>query len=88
MKKQITNVSPVQTAKVMAVLYLVISLPIVLLAMAFMPSSMGVGKMMMLVFPVLYMVLGFIFTLIGAFIYNFVAGLVGGMEFTVTEVRD
>jgi hypothetical protein len=87
MKKQITNVSPVQTAKVMAILYLVMSLPIVLLMMAFMPS-MGMGKMMLLIAPVIYMVIGFIFTLIGSFIYNFVAGLVGGFEFTVTEVRD
>ncbi len=87
MKKQITNVSPVQTAKVMAVLYLVMSLPIVLLMMAFAPS-MGMGKIMFLIFPVIYMVIGFIFTLIGSFIYNFVAGLVGGFEFTVTEVNN
>ena len=85
MKKQITNVSPVQTAKVIAVLYLVMSLPIVLLMMAFLPS-MGMSKMMLLIAPIMYMVIGFIFTLIGAFIYNFVAGLVGGIEFTVNEV--
>jgi len=44
--------------------------------------------LMLLLAPVLYMVIGFIFTLIGALVYNFVAGLVGGFEFTVTEVNN
>jgi hypothetical protein len=31
-------------------------------------------------FPILYGVMGFIFTLIAAWIYNGVAGMVGGIE--------
>jgi hypothetical protein len=36
--------------------------------------------------PVLYLVIGFIFTLIGSWVYNLVAGQVGGFEFTTAEV--
>lgn len=36
--------------------------------------------------PVLYTVLGFVFTLVGAWVYNLVASYVGGFEFTTLEV--
>ena len=43
----------------------------------------GVG---LIVFPVIYTVLGFVFGVIGAAIYNLVAKWTGGIEFIVTEV--
>jgi hypothetical protein len=93
MKKQITSISPFQTAKVVALLYFVISLPFVLFvglmfsrSPAPMPPMMGVG--MMVAFPFLYLIFGFIFTIIGAWVYNLVAQWVGGIEFTTTEIEN
>lgn len=38
--------------------------------------------------PPLYTVFGFIFTLIGAWIYNLVASKVGGFEYMTAEMGD
>lgn len=90
MKKQIVQVSALQTAKVAAVLYLVISLPMCLLMLipAMMSADPGAGfsVVMLIAMPVLYTVFGFIFTLIGAWVYNMVAKRMGGFEFTTVEV--
>ncbi|MES2316670.1 MAG: hypothetical protein V4631_04180 [Pseudomonadota bacterium] len=89
MKKQITSVSMLQSAKVMAALYFVLSLPfLVIMGLGTMFSaSPGLGIAMMLIFPILYAVFGFLFTLLGAWIYNMVASKMGGFEFTTTEVN-
>jgi hypothetical protein len=88
MKKQIVRVSALQTSKVMAVMYLVISLP--MLALAAIPawlSGQGTNLWLMLILgPLLYTLFGFLFTLLGAWIYNLVAARVGGFEFTTAEV--
>ena len=91
MKKQIVNVSMMQSAKVAAVLYLVISIPIVLIMALGMMFSGGIGTFfgsifLIVLMPVLYAVFGFVFTLIGAFVYNLVAAKIGGIEYTTTEV--
>ena len=44
-------------------------------------ALIGVGAIV--VFPILYGVLGFVATLIGAWLYNLVAGIVGGVELDV-----
>jgi hypothetical protein len=88
MKKQIVRFSPFQTAKVMALLYLIISLPLVLLMAASFsaaPNPKPPIAGMMIFLPVIYMVVGFVFTIIGAWIYNLVAKWVGGIEFTTSE---
>ncbi|MES2018867.1 MAG: DUF3566 domain-containing protein [Pseudomonadota bacterium] len=88
MKKQIINVSMFQTSKVIAALYFAVSIPFLVIAALFMMAThtpgMGIG--MLLIFPVIYAVCGFIFTLIGAAIYNMVASMVGGIEYTTKEV--
>ena len=93
MKKQVVHVSVLQSAKVMAVLYLVLSIPMVaivaipaLLSGDGMAIGMSVG--MLVLMPVLYTVLGFIFTAIGAWVYNLVAARIGGFEFTTTEASN
>ncbi|GAC1524737.1 MAG: hypothetical protein NVS3B11_25640 [Collimonas sp.] len=90
MKKQISRISPVQTAKVMALLYFAISLPMIALMglfYAFMPGpKASIGMMFML--PFLYAIFGFIFTVFGAWIYNLVAKWIGGIEFTVSEIEN
>lgn len=90
MKKQISRISPFQTAKVMALLYFAISLPMIALMSlfySFMPgpkAAMG----MMFILPFLYAVFGFIFTAIGAWVYNLIAKWVGGIEFTISEIEN
>ncbi|HAT30601.1 MAG TPA: hypothetical protein DCW29_07005 [Janthinobacterium sp.] len=90
MKKQIINIAPLQAAKVAAVLYLLISLPFVLI----MGMSMGAVRAtgmpglsmgVLILLPIVYAVFGGLFTLIGAWIYNLVAGMTGGFEVTTRE---
>ncbi|MCC2956014.1 hypothetical protein LK542_10350 [Massilia sp. IC2-477] len=89
MKKQITHVSVLQSAKVMAVLYLVISLPmVVLMSIPAMIAGQAFPFWMLIVMPVMYTAIGFVFTLLGAWIYNLVAARMGGFEFTTAEVAD
>ena len=88
MKKQIVNVSVLQNAKVMAALYFVFSIPFGLLMMLPVMTQGGAGfsVLMLVLLPLLYTLLGFVFTLIGAWVYNLIAARVGGFEFTTTEV--
>ena len=86
MKKQISHVSPFQSAKVMAVLYFVISLPFALLMLALPTPAGAYPGWMVFVLPIAYLVFGFLFSLIGAWVYNLVARMVGGFEFTTVEV--
>ena len=44
-------------------------------------AMVGVGAI--IIFPILYGGMGFVVTLIGAWLYNVVAGLVGGIEMDV-----
>jgi transmembrane protein DUF3566 len=89
MKQRITRVDPLQVAKVLGVLYVVIGfiilVPVFLIVGKAVPQEaqdlgFGLGMGFTLVMPVIYGIFGFIFTLIGAALYNFVAGMVGGIE--------
>lgn len=91
MKKQIRHVSVFQSAKVMAVLYFVISIPFVLImaiptVMMRQPGT-GPGLFMLILMPFLYLVFGFLFSAFGAWIYNLVAARIGGFEFTLSDVE-
>ncbi len=44
-------------------------------------AILGVGAVV--IFPILYGVMGFIVTLVGAWLYNLAAGMVGGVELDV-----
>jgi hypothetical protein len=91
MKHQITRITPVQTAKVIAVLWFIITIPMMLLMsipMMFMPGPkppMFSGFMIML--PIIYAIFGFIFTAIGAWVYNWVASKIGGVEFDLGDAN-
>lgn len=89
MKQRITRVDPLQVAKVLGVLYVVVGfiifVPVFLIVGKAVPQEaqdlgFGLGMGFTLVLPVIYGIFGFIFTLIGAALYNFVAGMVGGIE--------
>lgn len=86
MKKQLIRVAPLQSAKVMAVLYLVLSIPFCLIYLVMPTMGAPMPWWGLILFPILYMVLGFLFTLVGAAIYNLVAAGVGGFEFTTVDV--
>jgi hypothetical protein len=91
----VRRVEPVSLAKVAGVLYALLGLffgaLITLISMAgafasdrFGAGSGGAGMLFgagaVVLFPIMYGVFGFIFSLIGALLYNAVAGLVGGVE--------
>ncbi len=83
MAQRIRNIDPVQAAKVVAVLYLMVGLVLVpiFLFLAFMDSNaFGFGMGFAIFIPVFYAVIGFISTIIFCALYNLVAGWVGGIE--------
>jgi len=83
MAQQIRRFGVGQTAKVVAVLYAIMGLiivPIFLIASMLSPNKSQFGTGFALALPIIYGVIGFIFTAIGCALYNFVAGLVGGIE--------
>lgn len=90
MKKQIINISPFQTAKVFAVLYFLMSLPFVaLMAVTFSFSPAAKPALgMLIVFPFIYLIFGFLFTALGAWVYNIAAKWVGGIEYTSIEIEN
>lgn len=89
MKKQVVHISAMQSAKVMAALYLVISIPFgLLMAIPMLMGEQPVSVLMLVLMPILYCVIGFVFTLIGAWVYNLVAARIGGFEFTTAEVGE
>jgi hypothetical protein len=89
MRKQIVNIAPLQTAKVFAVLYFLMSLPfIAMMAVMFsFSNSPAPSLIMLIIFPFFYLIFGFIFTVIAAWIYNLAASWVGGIEYTSTTVE-
>ena len=90
MKKQIINISPFQTAKVFAVLYFLMSIPFIgfmAIAFSFSPAPHP-GMGMLIIFPFAYLIFGFIFTAIGAWVYNLAASWVGGIEYTSISIEN
>lgn len=91
MKIEIRRLSPHQNAKVIAVLMAVSSLvlfvPLYIL-FSFVPPPEGEPRppaFMLLIFPLLYLVMGYIMVAIGCAIYNFISRYTGGIEY---EARD
>ena len=88
MKKQIVQVSVLQSAKVVAGIYFVIAIPIAFFCALFaLFNGQGPSGLMMAVFVALgYAIGGFLSSLLGAWIYNLVAARIGGVEFSTVEV--
>ena len=77
-----------QTAKVLGVLYALMGLvlvPIFLIAARFSPEGSALGTSFAVAIPVIYGIVGFVFTAIGCLIYNLVAGWVGGVEIEMDQ---
>ena len=89
MRRQLTYVSPLQMAKVFALLYFVISVPFCALAfvsMMFVPQVSFATPVMLIGMPFLYAVFGFIITFLAAWFYNFVVKYTGGIEYTSVDL--
>jgi hypothetical protein len=98
MRKRLSRVAPLQLGIVLAALYGLLSLifvPFIVLITILTamhhtngPKPIGIvgGVVMLILLPILYTVLGFIFGVLGGAVYNFVATLTGGIEFTVTDL--
>jgi hypothetical protein len=83
MKINILRVSVLQSAKVMAVLYFAMSIPFALLFAIPMLLSKNVGGSLfaLVLMPLMYLVVGFLLSLLGAWLYNLVAAGIGGYDF-------
>jgi hypothetical protein len=82
------RIGPLSAAKVIALLYALFGLimgAFFSIAALLRPDAGGGGPLWgvaaVVVFPVLYAVLGLVVTLLTAWLYNVVAGAVGGIEF-------
>ena len=83
MVQRLNRFSIAQTAKVLGVLYALmglIFLPFFLIAALLARGQTGFGIGFAILLPILYGAAGFIFTAIGCALYNWVAGMVGGIE--------
>jgi hypothetical protein len=97
MKTQIARLSPHQNGKVFAILMALSSFMFVV-PMAFVFSFIPPGTdahgspvaqpsvFMLLLFPVLYLVMGYVLIALGSVIYNFMFKYVGGIEYESTPL--
>lgn len=92
MKKQITRIAPHQSAKVIAILYVIASLPFALIGIIGMifgsSSQTNFPFVFFMLAPVIYGVIGYLFFALFCWLYNIVANQVGGIEFSVKELPD
>ena len=91
MIKRLSSFSVGQTAKVFGLLYAIMGLfivPFFLIATILSPrQDSGPGITFALALPVLYGILGFVFTAIGFVLYNWIAGMVGGIEIKLDDKK-
>jgi hypothetical protein len=84
-KIQIQRFSPHQNGKVFAVLMTLSSLfmttPFVLLGYFLAPEGQAMPLIMIVVFPVMYLVFGYIGVAVGCWFYNLMYPFIGGIEF-------
>jgi hypothetical protein len=90
MIQRLSSFSVGQTAKVIGLLYGLmgfLTVPVIVLAGIWIPpgrgSGFGIGYA--LTIPLLYGLMGFVFTALACSLYNWVAGMVGGIEIRVDQ---
>jgi len=88
MARRVMRIAPWQAGKVMAVLYfifgLVFAIPFALIG-SFAPQAGGFGIGFAIALPIIYAIGGLIIVPLCCLVYNFVASLVGGLEFDVVD---
>ena len=88
MKKQITRISVVQTSKVVALFYALMSLIYTIIGVFMVALGSGQLKIIGIIYilmPVIAITAGFVMMLICCWLYNVVAKWVGGIEVTVED---
>ncbi len=92
MKQQIKRLSPHQNGKVFGVICALGSLLFIIpmsIAMGTMgPANTGMPTWMFLLFPVMYLVMGYLSVAVGCLIYNFAFSFLGGIEYETVDVND
>jgi len=91
MRKRITRIAPLQLGKVSAVLSALFSIPIALLLLVVSllgPPEKAKPLALILAIPVFYILFGFLFMALVAWIYNQVAKWTGGIEFVTVQMPD
>lgn len=92
MKQQIKRLSPHQNGKVFGVitalgsLIFVIPMTLAFNAMPGGPGNTGMPGWLMLAFPVIYLVMGYLSVAIGCIVYNFAFSFLGGIEYETVDV--
>lgn len=80
---EIKRVGVLQAAKLMAIMYLIVSAVIVVplgFIGLFTSATKSPAALLVVLLPVVYAVFGFVFTAIGCWVYNVVAAMVGGFR--------
>ena len=89
MKYELKKISILQTCKVTAVIYIPFSLIYVFFGFLLLGSAKNPGEnflgVILILAPVWAVIMAFIFTGIGCLVYNFIAELIGGIEFELEE---
>ena len=80
---RIVRISPLQTTKIVTVMWMLAGIPYAFFAQfpAWIPYDSRAW--IMVVFPLVYGLLGCVLTLVGAAVYNLVAPRLGGLVYTV-----
>lgn len=90
MKKHVASISVLHNAKLATILCFVISLPMacmLTLPMLF-RGMLGPALATLVVYPLLFAAVGFVCMALGAFMYNWVAGKMGGFEYTTADLAE
>lgn len=88
MKKQILRIAPHQSAKVIAVLYILLTLPFALIGIIGMVFGSPESFLFLALSPIIYGVFGYIFCALFFWLYNIVANRIGGIEFETKNSPD
>ena len=88
---EITKVDSLSAAKMSALLSaamtLIFIIPFALISLLTSPNDMGFSFGFILLMPILYAFLGYLFGLFGAAVYNFVARQFGGLKLTLSQAN-
>ncbi|WP_150105050.1 hypothetical protein [Pseudogulbenkiania ferrooxidans] len=91
MIKQITHISTHQSAKVVSALYVLFTLPFVLVGIVgliFSPAGSNFPFWFFFIAPLFYGGMGYVISRSIFWIYNHVAKRIGGIEFSTTEIQE